>query len=75
MTQPVLDSPCVVAVICQLVAAGVPQHVRMDLQGQIGAFADALDKAIDGVRRERPSPLGRKHTRTVVFALELVQSP
>jgi hypothetical protein len=49
----------VVAGIGQGVAAGMPEHVGVD-SGQSASPADALDVAIDGVRRERPSALSRE---------------
>jgi hypothetical protein len=36
----------------------VAQHVRVDRKGESGATADALDEAVDGIRRERATALG-----------------
>ena len=49
--------PC----IGQRVAAAVAQHVAMHLEGHSSALTYALDKAIDGVGRERAAALGREH--------------
>jgi hypothetical protein len=40
MAEIVLDQPRVVAAIGQVVAARVPEHVRVDVEGQPGALAD-----------------------------------
>jgi hypothetical protein len=40
--EPVLNGADVDAVVGQLVAAAVPQHVEMDGQGEAGALADQL---------------------------------
>jgi hypothetical protein len=53
-------APGVVARVSEGVAAGVPEHVRMDRKGEAGAVADALDQSLDGVRRERSA---RSETR------------
>jgi hypothetical protein len=42
MAQGVLDGAGVLAVVGELVAAGVPEHVRMDGEGERGEFAGAL---------------------------------
>ena len=50
MTQPILNSPCIVTGVRQCVAAAVPQHVCMHREVGAGALAESLDKPIDGVR-------------------------
>ena len=52
----VLDGPRIVAVMGELVAAGVPQHVDVNREAELGPFANVLDLPIDGVRRERRVP-------------------
>jgi hypothetical protein len=49
MPKPILDCPRVVAVIRQLVAAGVAQHVDVHRERKAGALADALDKTVHRV--------------------------
>ena len=43
MTKPILNGPCVVALIGQSVAAGVAQHVDVNLEGKAGALTDPLN--------------------------------
>ena len=62
--------------IRQGVAAGVSQHVAVDLEREAGALAYALDKAIDSVRRERAAALGREHKAAIgELPLQLAQGP
>jgi hypothetical protein len=55
MSEPILNEPRIVPRVGHRVAAGMPEHMRVDLEGESGALADALDQAIDGVRGERPA--------------------
>jgi hypothetical protein len=43
MSEPVLNCPRVMPCIGQCVAAGVPQHVDVNLEREAGPLADALD--------------------------------
>jgi len=61
----VLDGPRIVAVIGELVAAGVPQHVDVNREAELGPFANVLDLPIDGVRRERRVPRSLVNTNLV----------
>jgi hypothetical protein len=65
MTKPILDCPGVVAGVRQRVAAAVAKHMRMDQEVEAGALADALDQAINCVRRERPAALRKAAERTI----------
>ena len=60
MPEPVLDRPGVDAVIGELVAAGMPQHVEMHRKRNAGPLADDLDQPVDRVRRERRAALRGK---------------
>jgi hypothetical protein len=42
VAKPVLNCPRVIPGIAKSRAAGVPQHVHMNLKGEAGALADAL---------------------------------
>src|SRR5262249_8775391 len=42
----VLDRPCVLAIVCQLVAAGMPQHVTVNEEGEARGFASSRDHAL-----------------------------
>jgi hypothetical protein len=76
MTQPILNSPCIVSGVRQCVAAAVPQHVRMHREVGAGTLADSLDKPIDGVRGERSAALGREHeSRVGELPTNLTQCP
>jgi hypothetical protein len=50
MAEPILNGSRVVALIGQGIAAGVTQHVDVNLERKAGALANALDQAIDGVQ-------------------------
>ena len=52
MPEPILNCPRVMACIGQGVAAGMPQHVDVNLERKASALADALDQAIDGIGGE-----------------------
>jgi hypothetical protein len=60
MTEPILDCSRIIASIGQGVAASVPEHVGVNLVGESGARASALNKPIDGVRGERAAALSGK---------------
>src|SRR5215468_4536127 len=49
MAEPILNGPRVVPHIGQGIAASVPQHVHVNLEGKPCALADVLDQAIDGI--------------------------
>jgi hypothetical protein len=44
---------------------GVPEHVAVNREGEPRTLANALDRPIDSVARERAAPLGRKDAATV----------
>jgi hypothetical protein len=71
MAEPVLDQPRVVASIGQGIAAGVAQHVGMDPERQLGALADCLHQAVDGVSREWTAPLGLEYEGAGRIPLQL----
>lgn len=56
----------IVAVIRQLEAAGVAQHVRMDGKWQLGGYAEALDGEADTDRNIR------RELRRLFFFLDLL---
>ena len=58
MAEPVLNCPRVVARIGQRIAAGVPEHVHVNLKREAGTFADAFDQAIDCIGCKRGTALG-----------------
>ena len=51
----------------------MPQHVDVDFERKAGAFADALDQAIDGIRREWGAALGFEYVATGCVALQLAK--
>ena len=76
MPKPVLNSARVVASIRQGIAAGVPEHVAVNLEGQAGALTDALYKPIYGVRGEGASALCGEHEGAIrELPVKLSQSP
>ena len=59
----------IVAVIRQLEAAGVAQHVRMDGKWQLGGYAEALDELME---RRIPDRNIRRELRRRFFFLDLL---
>jgi hypothetical protein len=57
--------------IGQRIAAGVAQHVDVNLEREAGAFTDALDQPIDGIGGERGAALlnGRSSMRLPITVL------
>src|SRR6516164_8203907 len=73
MAEPVLDQPRVMAGVGQGVAASVAQHVSMDPERQLGALANGLHEAVDGVSGKRAAALSLKDESTRRIALQLAQ--
>src|SRR6516225_6280384 len=63
MPKPSLERPRVVAIVRELVAASVAQHVRMDRKGHSGTFAQARDQRVEAFGCHRRSALGHKYIR------------
>src|ERR1039458_2930164 len=57
VSEPQLQRPCVVAVVRQLEAARVPEHVGMNGEGQLRFLAGARDQLADTVGAHRATPL------------------
>ena len=58
MAEPILQGPRIVPRICQCVAAGVAEHVAMDVVLKARALTDAFYKPVDGVRGKGFSAFG-----------------
>jgi hypothetical protein len=71
MAEPVLNSPRIVAVVGQLIAAGVAQHMDVDRERQPRTPTNALDKPIDGVCRKRAAAFGGENVGAVGLGLEV----
>ena len=65
MTQPVLDRTGINAIVGELEAAAMPQHVEVQRHCQLGPLADGLHMPVDGIRRERGSAFRREHVAAV----------
>ena len=63
MPKPILNSAGVVAGVGQSITATMAQHVRVNREVEMSALTDALDEAINRIRRERAAALGRKVAR------------
>src|SRR5437899_10349726 len=61
VAQPLLQGAGVHAVVGELEAAGVPEHVRVDGEGEVGRLADPGDELLERGRRERPLALADEH--------------
>jgi hypothetical protein len=63
-------------VSCPALASASPHHVSMNLEIEAGALPNAFDQAIDGVRCERATALGRKDKAAVrELSPNFAQSP
>jgi hypothetical protein len=74
-----LERPGIDPVVCQLEAAGMPQHVGVRLDTQLGDDGGSLDHAIEPRRRQRRPALGYEHKRrwraAALVPAELAQFP
>jgi hypothetical protein len=61
MTEVVLERASIVAIVGELVSAGVPEHVRVDAEWHFGGLAEALDEPVKAYRAHRPT---RSETNT-----------
>src|SRR6516165_10413715 len=77
MAQVSLQCPCVVPFACQSVAAGVPKHVWVGLEAELGLSAGPLDHASEPCSAEGCSTFRCEHERRLglLFSLEAPQSP
>ena len=57
----VLQSSGIVAIIGELVPAGMPEHVRMDWEWHPRGFPKALDKPMEADRAHWSTTLRNKH--------------
>ena len=75
MAEISLQRSGIVSLVRERVAAGVPQHVRVDLEAQLGCSTRALDHAGKPSRRGWRAPFRREHERRFwfLFALESPQ--
>ena len=70
MAEPILDQPRVMARIGHRIAAGMTQHMDVDLEGESGALTDTLHKAVDGIGGERPAALCLEHEGALCIPLQ-----
>jgi hypothetical protein len=65
-----------VTIACQLIAGGVPQHVRMDLERKVCFLPCTLDHPIEAIRREWSAAFAHEHEWGLrCFPPELAQRP
>jgi hypothetical protein len=64
MTKVCLEGTRIRAIVCQLEAAGVPQHVRMHLDLKFCLFRSTLEHPSKPSGRKWCSPLGYKNEGT-----------
>jgi hypothetical protein len=70
----VLDRARVAAIVRELVAGGMPKHVRMDGKGEASQETGASHQLADGRRRHGPTELGDEQIRrSRVLPLQLQQ--
>jgi hypothetical protein len=76
VTKVMLERPRIVPLVGQLVAAGVPEHVRVHREGQIGLQSCTGDKLADVARRHWAATLGDKQVGAVgPLTSKLAQRP
>jgi hypothetical protein len=73
VSEPILDSACIVPLVRKCVPTGVPQHVGVNLEGEAGALANALDQPINGIGGEWAAPLRLEHIAARGLALEFAK--
>jgi hypothetical protein len=73
MAEPILNCPRVVPCVGQGIAVGVAEHVHVNLEGEAGAVADALDQPIDRIGGERAAALRRENIAAAGLALQFAK--
>jgi hypothetical protein len=71
MSEPFLQRPGVMAVVGKLVAAGMPEHVRVDGEGEPGRLTEQRQQLAEGRRRHGPAPLAGEHVDALGYLLAL----
>ena len=61
MAEVVLQGPRVVAIVGQLEATGVAQHVRVDGEWHLGGLPEALDKPVETDGADWSAALGNEY--------------
>jgi hypothetical protein len=61
MTEVVLERASVVAVVGELVSAGVPEHVRVNAKWHLGGLAEALNEPVKAYGAHRPTALRNEY--------------
>jgi hypothetical protein len=57
MSEVVLQGSGIVPIVGELVAAGVPQHVRMDAEWHLGSPTEPLNEPMEADGAHRPATL------------------
>ena len=73
MAEISLQGPRVGALVCQRVATGMAQHVRMHLKGHSGLNACPLDQLSQASNRERCTAFAHENKRRLRLTLECSQ--
>src|SRR3954471_21339929 len=71
VAQPLLQGAGVVAVVVELEAAGVPEHVRVDGKREFGRVADPCEQLPEGGHGQRPFALADEHVGRAADLLAL----
>jgi hypothetical protein len=61
MTEVMLERASIVAIVGELVSAGVPEHVRVDVELHLGGLTEALDEPVKAYGAHRPAALRNKY--------------
>jgi hypothetical protein len=61
MTDIVLQRASIVAIVGELVSAGVPEHVRVDAEWHLRGLAEALNEPVEAYGAHRPTALRNEY--------------
>jgi hypothetical protein len=61
MTEVVLERTSIVAIVGELVSAGVPEHVRMDAKWHLSGLTEALDEPVKAYGAHWPTALRNEY--------------
>jgi hypothetical protein len=61
MTEIMLERASIVAIVGELVAAGVPEHVRVDAKWHLRGLTEALDEPVEAYGAYGPAALRNEY--------------
>ena len=61
MTEIMLERASIVAIVRELVSAGVPEHVRVNPEWHFSGLTEALDEPVEAYGAHRPTALRNEY--------------